>query len=173
MAMPAHSLSVGSAALLVLLQPKCVAKPLQHRRSGIVRTRLAVQMPPLKVSNRFQHPTATQRSASPGISLNQFACAASNRIAERTRWTFLGQLKKVLKTFKERRVRTVRPRSAPVIRRRLDSGGMPRVMSAAPEHLATLVAHDVACTEGTISRWSIPRDRMTAGSVYEIREPTA
>jgi len=44
-------------------------------------------------------------------------------------------------------------------------------MGAAPEHLATLVTHDVASTTGRISRRSVPRDRVTAGAVCEIREP--
>ena len=77
-------------------------------------------MPPLKVSNRFQHPPATDRSATPRISFDQFACAASNGITERTRRAFLGQSKNVLEGFRTvspaRDVTAVRP-SGPAARR--------------------------------------------------------
>jgi hypothetical protein len=159
--------------LLVLVAPKCVTEPRQHQRSRVVYAGYAVQLPPLKVSNRFQHPTAARRSASPGIRLNQFARPASYRVTERTGWTLLGQSKNELKAFKQRPVRPVQPRSAPVVRRRLDSRCTPRVIGAAPEHLATLVTHDVAWAEGPVNRRSVPRDRMTAGAVEEISEPTA
>jgi hypothetical protein len=86
----------------VLLAAKCLPELLQRQRSRIVCSGFTVQLPPLKERNRFQHPTAPHRSASPGISLNQFARAASYRITERTRWTFLGQSKNVLKAFKQR-----------------------------------------------------------------------
>jgi hypothetical protein len=122
------------------------------------------------VGNRLQHSTLTHRSL-PGVSLNQLARGASYRITGGTRWTFLGQSKNVLKVFEQGPVRAVYPRSAPVIRRRLDARCTPRVMGAAPEHLATLVTHDVASTKGSISRGSVPRDRVTASAVCEKREP--
>jgi hypothetical protein len=86
----------------VLLSLKRLCEPLQHQRSRFVCSRYAEYLPPLNVSNRFQHPTATHGSALPGISLNQFARAAPERIAERTRRTFLGQSKNVLKALKQR-----------------------------------------------------------------------
>jgi hypothetical protein len=91
----------------VRFAPKCFSEPRQRHRSGVVGAGFAVQLPPLKVRHRFQQPTAAQPSASPGISLNQFARAASYCITEPTRWTFLGQSKDELKAFKQRPVRAM------------------------------------------------------------------
>jgi hypothetical protein len=153
------------------LAPKDIRELLQHLRSRIVGSGQAAQLPPLKVGDRFQHSTLTHRSL-PGVSLDQLARGASYRITEGTRWTFLGQSKNVLKVFEQRPVGAVCARPAPVVRRRLDSRCTPRVMGAAPQHLATLVTHDVASTRGRISWRSVPRDHVTAGAVCEIREPT-
>jgi hypothetical protein len=153
------------------LASKDIRERLQDLRSRIVCSGEAAQLPPLKVGDRFQHSTLTHRSL-PGVSLDQLARGASYRITDGTRWTFLGQSKNVLKAFEQRPVRAVCARPTPVVRRRLDSRCTPWVMGAAPEHLAALVTHDVASTRGRIRRRSVPRDRVTAGAVCEIREPT-
>jgi len=153
------------------LASKDIRELLQHLRSRIVCSGQAAQLPPLKVGHRFQHSTLTHRSL-PGVSFNQLARGASYRITDGPRWTLLGQSKNVLKVFEQRPMRAVGARPTPVVRRGLDSRFTPGVMGAAPEYLAALVTHDVASTKGGISRRSVPRDRVTAGAVCEIREPT-
>ena len=152
------------------LAPKDIRELRQHLRSRIICSGEAAQVPPLKMGNRFQHPTLTHRSLR-GVSFNQLTGGASYRIAGGTRWTFLSQAKNVLKVFEQRPVRAVSACPTPVVRWRIDSGCTPWVIGAAPEHLAALVTHDIASTNRRISRRSVPRHRVTAGAVCEIREP--
>jgi hypothetical protein len=80
------------------LVAKDIRELLQHLRSRIVCSGQAEQLPPLKVGNRFPHSTLTDPLLA-GVSLDQLARGASDRITRGTRRTFLGQSKNLLEIF--------------------------------------------------------------------------